>query len=138
MRLILISTVLFITFSCTPSNKPPNWREKIEFEKGKVLNLHDTLMLELKDVSKLLKSLDIAIKDSTLDQKTIETYELAIDELVNADKKMWDWMHNFDIAYQADQDSTTLVYFKNQFIKIDSVRLLFESSISTGEELVSK
>ncbi|VAW28906.1 hypothetical protein MNBD_BACTEROID06-1341, partial [hydrothermal vent metagenome] len=95
------------------------------------------LMLELKDVSKLLKSLDIAIKDSTLDQKTIETYELAIDELVNADKKMWDWMHNFDIAYQADRDSTTLVYFKNQFIKIDSVRLLFESSISTGEELVS-
>ncbi|MCF6359222.1 MAG: hypothetical protein L3J29_00485 [Cyclobacteriaceae bacterium] len=138
MRLILVSTLLFITFSCTPGNKPSNWHEKIEFEKKKVLNLHDTLMLELKHVSNLLKSLKVAVNDSTLDRKTINSYELTISELANADKKMWDWMHNFNLAYKHTQDSITLIYFKNQYKEIDSVRALFDSSILAGEELISR
>ncbi len=138
MRLILISTVLSITFSCTPNTEQDNWGEEIEIEKMKVLNLHDTLMLEMKDVSNLLKLLETATLDSGLDQQSKEPYDLAIVKLRNADKDMWDWMHNFDVAFQDEEDSITLVYFENQFMKIDSVRVLFESSLLNGEELISK
>ncbi len=107
----------------------------IETVKLQTIELHDKLMLDMGKLSEIKKSLEVIAKDSS-DTIQLSNILNAINQLSSADKAMWDWMHNFDIAYQAEQDSLILIYFDLQLKKIQEVNSLFETSIFEGEKLV--
>ena len=88
----------------------------------------------MSELNSIRKKLQLIVIDSTAIGSYYEI-SLAINELLKADKSMWDWMHNFDVTYTHENDSLTLSYYKNKLKEINDVELLFDSSMAGASKL---
>ncbi len=136
-KIILVLSLLNITIACSLNSKKNSYNIDIEKVKSQTIELHDKLMLDMGKLLKVKKTLEVMAKDSS-DAAQLSNTLNAINQLYSADKAMWDWMHNFDIAYRVEQDSVTLLYFDSQLRMIQEVDSLFETSIAEGQKIVSK
>lgn len=137
-----IYILVFLT-ACNASiqetSKPEMSSERmaVESEKEKVMEIHDVAMEKMGEMLKLKTSLKGKI--SSLDSSEIDAYRKAIEDLEDADKTMWDWMHGYK-AQIVDSSSTeiALEYLKKQKVSVDIVAEKIESSLKNGYELLEK
>src|SRR5690606_13175854 len=88
----------------------------------------DTLKTNLKSILKEYPSTDtIALKSSIDSLKT---------ELTNADEAMMNWMHQFNPDHTGKSHEEIMTYLNEQKLKIDSVKVLFDQSLSKSEQLI--
>ena len=129
-----LSILLFsLTVSCSNTSSDDRVLNKIEIAKSEAVDIHDELMLQMGDLKSLKKELSQLL---VISKGSTEKVEVSIVKISDADKAMWDWMHNFNIAYQGKNDSLTLVYFESKLKGIQEVSLLFDSAINKSAELL--
>ncbi len=135
-RNYILFSLLLLTISCTNTSRNSQTDEQIESQKQLILNIHDDLMPDMSEFKKLTKALNIIEGDSILEENVRNSSSEAILNLQLADKAMWDWMHQFNIAFKDNNDSLTLTYYKHQYELIKEVEVLFEESRVEAEMLV--
>ncbi len=134
MKRILTISILFLTVSCSNISSNEQILKEIDFNKSEAIELHDELMAKMGELKSLKKQLNILVADS-IENKNGEI-ELSVVKIEQADKSMWDWMHDFDIAYTNDNDSITLNYFEAKLESIRKVENLFDSAIYQSNQLI--
>ncbi|MEM1319480.1 MAG: hypothetical protein AAGG75_04445 [Bacteroidota bacterium] len=111
-------------FSCQPASAPVQalWDE--------VMVVHDEVMPKMGDMTKIKKKL------KTLDKNP--SIEAAIVKLEDADKAMWDWMHNMKSMSDVKEleEGAALKYLEEEKVKIDEVKRLMLESMQEGEALL--
>ena len=125
--LIIISVFLF---SCLTTEN----RTKVEEKKKIVMDIHDIAMEKMGDMAKLKKSLKSKIvEDSTQTEKLTK----AILNLENADKLMWDWMHNYhNETVDTSKVENALKYLDKQYQDVKIVEQKINKSLENGESLL--
>lgn len=112
-----------------------------------VIAKHDTLMAKMDEVITNKNKLEsILVKLSSLKQQdiTLDTtlLKLEIDSsktsLNLADDAMMSWMHNFNPDYSQKSHDEVIDYLNNEKHKIDSIKILFNSSLNYSNSLISK
>lgn len=134
MRKIVVFILLILTVSCNETKRNTEVEKEISLTRIHAVEVHDKLMKKMGELNSMRKKLQLIVMDST----AIGSYDeisLAINELLKADKSMWDWMHNFDVTYAHENDSLTLGYYKNKLKEINDVELLFDSSMAGASKL---
>ena len=136
MKSLSIALLLIITVSCNNISTNETVLEQIELYKSDAIVVHDELMIQLGQLKLLKNKLQKMDNDSIfLDQH--ENIEFAIGTIDEADKSMWDWMHNFDVTYANEEDSVVLMYYESKLRSIEQVKLLFDSAISKGNKMIN-
>jgi len=133
MTLLSVVSLLFLTNACKNNNVNSL---KIESKKELVLELHDELMLDLPEIKRINKVIEQHLGDSSQNNADGERVKMALSNLNKADKAMWDWMHHFDVAYQHENDSLTLLYFDDQYYKLQLVQTGIDSAIQGGKNII--
>lgn len=112
-----------------------------------VIDKHDVLMARMDLILQNKRKLDsIYLNMNTLksENSSLDTNKLKqnIDSkkaaLTLADEAMMDWMHNFNPDYTGKSHQQIIDYLKNQEVKIDSVKTLFDQSLSNSGIIISK
>ena len=136
MKSLSIALLLIITVSCNNISTNETVLEQIELYKSDAIVVHDELMIQLGQLKLLKNKLQKMDSDSIfLDQR--ENIEFAIGTIDEADKSMWDWMHNFDVTYANEEDSVVLMYYESKLRSIEQVKLLFDSAISKANKMIN-
>lgn len=123
---------MLVTYACNNVSSEKELSEEINKVKKEAIEKHDIVMAQMGAVRSLKDSL-LSIKGSS-DHSNEELQE-KINKLKAADKAMWDWMHNFNMKYEAETDSATLKYFQQKVSDIDKVSKQFEEALSVGDTL---
>lgn len=135
---------LILFFFLTACDNSKQEQENLQKE---VIDNHDILMVKMDDImnSKLkLDTLKANFKSIIQEHPDTDTIALksSIDslktELTNADEAMMNWMHQFNPDYTEKSHEEIMTYLNNQKLKIDSVKTLFDQSLSKSELLISK
>lgn len=112
-----------------------------------VIDNHDVLMVKMDNImnNKLkLDSLKANLKSIIQKYPATDTaaLKLSIDslktELTNADEAMMNWMHQFNPDHSGKSHEEVMAYLNDQKVKIDSVKTLFDQSLSKSEQQISK
>jgi len=139
---LLFATVATLIFTACQNNEAT--QKALHDE---VIAKHDTLMAKMDEVITNKNKLEyILTKLSTLKQEhiTLDTnlLKLEIDSsktaLNIADDAMMSWMHNFNPDYSEKSHDEVIDYLNDQKHKIDSVKILFNSSLNHSNSLISK
>ena len=128
-RVLLL--VLMVSCSRAPNNE--SVFKQIEIVKAETMDIHDELMIQMGDLKSLKMDLTELFEVSN---DSAENIGLSIKNISNADNAMWDWMHNFNIAYQDKNDSITFIYFESKLKELKEVKSLFDSAIGQSRELM--
>ena len=135
MKTKITFLLLFLTVSCSYKSGKGAILERSEFKKTEAIKVHDELMAQMGELRSLEKKLLVVLlNNDSLDRN--DSIEIAIKRVEAADKSMWDWMHDFDVAYVADTDSLTFIYFDSKLESIQHVKMLFDSAIYKSLKLV--
>ena len=132
-----IYLLLFLT-ACESSNidnEKKVERPEVESKKAEVMAIHDFAMEKMGEMVKL----KAALKEKKIDSTQTKVINQAIQDLEDADKLMWDWMHGYK-AQIVDTSSTeiALEYLVDQKIKVDIVNIKIKESLKNGYELLEK
>ncbi len=131
MKHVLIILILSLTVSCTNNTENSTLKSEIDLSRTQAVKIHDELMEKMGELNSLKKELEVMAADSGYIDRNAEI-ELFIHSIIVADKSMWDWMHNFNVAYADENDSVTLIYFEEKKKSIEHVKVLFDSAISSA------
>ena len=103
----------------------------------KVIAVHDKVMPRLAEISLLKEKIEAQIKVSD-DSVVIADWRTLLVTLDNADKSMWDWMHQFngDLADMSIDEA--FAYLKQQQAKIDEVKEKVDGAIKQAEDMLRK
>lgn len=134
MNRIAIVLILILTVSCTYNSENRKLIEEIELIREQAVHIHDDVMERLGELNSLQKSLELILMDS-LSKNSADEIANVITLLNEADKSMWDWMHNFDVAYANENDSITLEYYNRKLNEIEYIKSLFDSSMTRADKL---
>lgn len=125
------------------NNQNPSQKEL----QSEVMGVHDSLMLKMEatmsnnSALSLIKSKLDSLKtiNPGLDTTKISTEIKTVSaQLTAADDAMMKWMNNFNPDYTGKSKSEIIDYLKNQKLKIDSVKTLYQQSLSKSDSLLSK
>lgn len=138
---LLVIFILMISFSCKNQKAE---QEKLQKE---VIEQHDVLMTRMDVIydnqsalSKIEENLD-SLKTIQTDLDTVNLKSEIINLkslLANADDAMMKWMNYFKTDYEGRSDEEILDYLNKEKIKIDSVKTLFDQSLSKSGALIQK
>jgi hypothetical protein len=114
---------------------------------AKVMSVHDSLMMDMgkltenrMTLTKIFIHLD-SLKKVNADLDTVqiktEITDLKI-ALSNTDDAMMKWMNDFKPDYTGKSEKEIVNYLQHQKIKIDSVKTLFNQSLSKSDSLIFK
>lgn len=123
--------------------------DKVEQKKAQdeVMKGHDELMGQMDKImnnksilNKMEQRLDsLKMKNSNLDTTKLRTdIEALKADLTSSDDAMMTWMNHFNPDYTGKKHQEVMDYLKDQKIKIDSVKTLFDQSLSKSDSLISK
>lgn len=132
---LMAIVVLLLMNACSKTHERDQL--KIEEQKELILSLHDDLMLELPKIKRINKKLEKLLVDSTAISSPNKLATIALNNLAKADKNMWDWMHQFNLAHESKSDSLTILYFDEQYNQLRHVQSKMDSAIYVGEDLIS-
>ena len=137
----LFLLVLFVLSACNNSKQ-----EQADLQK-KVIDNHDILMVQMDEIMNKKTKLDsisanfVSIKNEKPDTDT-SALKLSIDSLksslTKADEAMMNWMHQFNPDHTGKSHEEVMSYLNDQQVKIDSVKTLFDQSLSKSELFISK
>lgn len=137
----LLVVLILILSACS------NFKEEQAQLQKEVIDNHDVLMVQMDDIMNNKLKLDsiasnlqlIKEKKTTIDTPSLK---LSIDSLKNqltkADDAMMNWMHQFNPDYTGKSHEEVMSYLNDQKVKIDSVKTLFEESLSKSKQFISK
>ena len=108
-----------------------------------VLDKHDVVMARMDELNENQLQLDQIKKDfPNLNNTDTVSLSASIDsvkiELSNADEAMMAWMHNFNPDYTGMSHQEIIGYLNQQHKSIDSVKVLFDNSLSRSKAIISK
>lgn len=139
---IILLGFTFIGFTSCKDQRAE--QKKLQTE---VMAVHDSLMMDMGKLTdtrmmltKLTSNLDSLKKvNNSLDTVQLKT-EIADQKLalINTDDAMMKWMNSFNPNYTGKSSKEIVKYLENQKIKIDSVKTLFDQSLSSSNTLISK
>jgi len=124
-----IIIALFL-FSCSTTEN----RTKVEEKTKKVMAIHDIAMEKMGDMAKLKKKLKVK---SSQDSTQSEVLNNAIADLEDADKIMWNWMHNYhhEIVDTSNVENA-LKYLEDQYQSVKIVEQKINKSLKNGNALL--
>lgn len=137
----LLLLLLFVFSACDNSKQ-----EQADLQK-KVIDSHDILMVQMDEIMNKKTKLDSISADFEAIKKEkpeTDTFALkrSIDSLkislTTADDAMMNWMHQFNPDHTGKSHDEVMNYLKDQQVKIDSVKTLFDQSLSNSELFISK
>lgn len=135
MKYKYLVILLIVTVSCNSGSKNERLNNQIDLNKTEAIEVHDELMVDLGKLHELKKQLEKNDEDSIPLERS-NAIKIAIKKIEIADKSMWDWMHNFDVSFQHQNDSITLKYYNDKLSGIKKVKELFDSAIWSGNKLI--
>ncbi len=112
-----------------------------------VIDQHDVLMLRMdllqdnKSALSLIENNLDSLKNAKPDLDTIQLKTEIINlklKLDSSDEAMMKWMNNFNPDYIGKSNEEIMSYLKDQKIKIDSVKTLFDQSLSKSGAIIQK
>ncbi|MGD1842109.1 MAG: hypothetical protein ACFB0B_14615 [Thermonemataceae bacterium] len=134
MRYFFLFIIVLVFSACEEQN--PKLAQQNALEK-EVMAIHDSIMPrmgQLKALKKAFKdSLAISAADSTVDNPFETTLQSNLAALDEADKAMWDWMHNYQ-APDSVQIDANLIYLEEQKKLILEVKEKMESSMTNAQQ----
>lgn len=107
-----------------------------------VMYIHDDVMPKMSDIMKHKEKINELLTDSTWHESNPEyvvNLRNTLDKLNEAEKEMWDWMHNYSDVYgqlQTEQQKSEFLLQEKE--KISEVRVLMLESIELAENELSK
>ena len=109
-------------------------RDKVNAKKDEVMQIHDIAMEKMSDMAKLKKELKQQLaSDSTSSDSIVK----AINNLDEADKIMWDWMHNYHHEIvDTSSIEEALKYLNQQYLDVKIVEEKINKSLQNGEKLL--
>lgn len=141
-----IYLTLFLTACNQPTEKESNItseeiidpaRKEIITKTKEVMEVHDFAMEKMSEMMQLKKALSKSKLEVDSSKQII--FNKAIQDLEDADKIMWDWMHGYK-AQIVDTSSIeiALKYLEEQKDKVDIVDLKIKESLKNGYEILEK
>ena len=135
---ILLLLCSLVIFSACENEKAI--QEKLQ---KTVLDEHDIVMARMDELNESQLKLDQIKKDfPNLNNADTASLSASIDsvkkELSNADEAMMTWMHNFNPDYTGMSHEAVVNYLNQQRKSIDSVKVLFDNSLSRSKAIISK
>ncbi|MBD3750648.1 MAG: hypothetical protein IE931_14265 [Sphingobacteriales bacterium] len=123
--------------------------EKADQKKAQeeIMKDHDELMAQMDKIMtnksmlmKLENHLDsLKMKDAALDTAKLKLEIEALKaDLASSNDAMMTWMHRFNPDFTGKKHQEVMDYLKDQKIKVDSVKTIFNESISKSDALISK
>jgi hypothetical protein len=136
--IMLFSLAIFIS-SCSDSLAETSEVTELEEE---VMYIHDDVMPKMSDIMKHKEKINELLTDSTWHESNPEyviNLRNTLDKLNEAEKEMWDWMHNYsDVFGQLQTDQQKSEFLLQEKEKISEVRVLMLESIDQAENELSK
>lgn len=108
-----------------------------------VLDEHDTVMARMDDLNESQLKLD-QLKSNFKNMNAMDTASLSLSidsakqALSQADEAMMQWMHQFSPDYTNMSNEQIINYLKQQRKSIDSVKVLFDQSLSRSKQIIEK
>ncbi|OAQ39692.1 hypothetical protein A5893_08900 [Pedobacter psychrophilus] len=138
----IILGITIIGFSSCKDQKAE--QKKLQTE---VMAVHDSLMMDmgkLTDKRMMLTKLSSNLDSLKKANNSLDTAQLKAEiadqklALTNADDAMMKWMNGFNPDYTGKSSKEIAQYLESQKIKIDSVKTMFNKSLSNSNSLISK
>lgn len=137
LLVILLLSFIAILSSCQNEKAA---QEKLQKE---VLDTHDVIMARMDELNENQLQLD-QLRNNFKNLNNVDTIalDLSIDsvksELAKADEAMMEWMHNFNPDYTGMSHQQVIDYLSDQRKGIDSVKVLFDQSLSRSKAIIQK
>ncbi len=120
---------LCLVCSCTDEQNRENSRLREE-----IITVHDRAM----DKIGLMYELEIKLQTlATNDPARKKTFDQAISDLQNANKMMFDWMHQYQTLAVDSEPEKDNVYRRQQLLMIREVQRLTDESIGISETILA-
>ncbi|ADY52012.1 hypothetical protein Pedsa_1450 [Pseudopedobacter saltans DSM 12145] len=137
LPLVVLLSFIAILSSCQNEKAA---QEKLQKE---VLDAHDVIMARMDELNEDQLQLDqLRNNFKNLNNADTATLGLSIDsaksDLSKADEAMMEWMHNFDPDYTGMSHQQIMDYLGKQRKSIDSVKVLFDQSLSRSKAIIQK
>jgi hypothetical protein len=145
-----IPKVLIFTFSCILVISLHSCKDKKAEQKQlqkEVMKTHDELMMDMDKIMNNKSALSyIRSKLDSLKQQNIALDTISLNSAIismkanldGSDDAMMKWMNNFNPDYTGKTQPEIMTYLNAQKIKIDSVKTLFNESLSKSDSLITK
>lgn len=115
-------------------NKLDPARKEVEIKKAQVMEIHDIAMEKMGVMSQLKTELKIKLTDDSIQNISLNT---SINELIGADKLMWDWMHGYKgTIVDTSTVEKAMEYLEMQHEKVLIVEEKINTSIKNGKSLL--
>ena len=142
-RALLLIFVIpaILMYACGSGEGSDNEDSVIEELRGierSVMEAHDEVMPKMGDLNNTLKRLKTWKDSVATPEDMIPEVDQTIQDLVDADSLMWEWMYNYERPdYEGNLDSARL-YLLSEQTRVNVVKERMLSSMAAGEQLLEK
>lgn len=143
LPLFSLLLMIFMISACSDSAPAESASDQsvVELEE-EVMYIHDDVMPRMSNIMKHKEKINELLSDSTWHTSNPEYVTIlrtTLDKLNEAEKAMWDWMHNYSDVYgQLQTDQQKSDFLNQEKEKISEVRVLMLESIEQAEVELSK
>lgn len=131
--LILFGSISFL--SCNSSSVDNQSHAQINDSLfTEVIAIHDLVMPKMGELQKLKAMVDSIGASKEENEKAI--YETISNQLVESDKAMMSWMHDFDAEKAQGTSEETRMYLESEMRKVTAMKDLFLSSMENAEQII--
>jgi hypothetical protein len=134
---ILLMISLFLLPQCNSVEQSANQQQAAWDE---MMVIHDEVMPRLKDIADLSRTLSTARSESKIPENLLAEAEQINQQLLDADKAMWDWMYALkqlpDLRQQSGH-AEIMAYLEAEKNNISEVREAMLSSIAAAEKFIA-
>ena len=136
--------LVFLLFALSGCQNQKAEQQKLQKE---VIEQHDVLMVRmdlLQDNKSALSLIENNLDNIKKVQPNLDTVQLKAEitdlkiQLTVSDESMMKWMNNFNSDYTGKNHEEVMKYLENQKIKIDTVKTLFDQSLSKSGAIIQK
>ena len=136
--------LVFLLFALAGCQNQKAEQQKLQKE---VIEQHDVLMVRmdlLQDNKSALSLIENNLDNIKKVQPNLDTVQLKAEitdlkiQLTVSDESMMKWMNNFNSDYTGKNHEEVMKYLENQKIKIDTVKTLFDQSLSKSGAIIQK
>ncbi|MCB0650176.1 MAG: hypothetical protein KDC85_02800 [Saprospiraceae bacterium] len=140
INVFFLSMAIMILGSCANQQAKADPKAEMAEEQAlwdEVMSFHDQGMSEMKDIAALKKYLS-GNQDKLTDDNSKKIAEMAIAKLDEAEKGMWDWMHDLVKLEDLQKDKThaeIMAYLTTQKEVVSNVKEQIKASVASGKQV---
>ncbi len=152
MKRISLLLLLIVAISCnstkkeeseTTQNSEESIPDEVQIQQAiydELMEVHDEMMPKMEDLmsikGKLIEKNDALEELGLASDGTV--YTEAIETIENADEAMMNWMRNFEPMNDGQPHEEIVEYYTAQKAKMDSVKVVMESALQLGNDLIKE